>query len=222
MKDKLEIIKIMFQKKKALQTNDLFTVLETRSRMTVYRYMKKLNYLTSYTHKGKYYTLNEIAQFDNNGLWHYGDIGFSKYGTLYDTIKHFVDSSEEGMTSSELQNQSRTVVKYALLDLIEKNKVSRSNQGKVYVYLSSDQIKAKEQLKRRQERLADSVDDETALRVLLVVYRLIDGSVSPEQVANILKKEGSKISLEIVQRVFRYYDLGKKTLDSISYKSQEN
>lgn len=218
-KDKLEALKAMFRKKKVLTIQDLFKLLETTSRMTIHRYMKKIDYLTSYSHKGQYYTLKEIALFDEQGLWHHGDIGFSKYGTLFDTIVHFVNHSEGGMTSSELQKESGTVVKYALLDLVEKNILSRAKPAQVYVYLSSNQTIAQEQLKKRQEMMVDSVDDATALRVLLVAYRLVGDAVSPEQIANILRKEGSKISLEIVQHVFQYYDLGKKTRDLTSFQS---
>lgn len=210
-KDKLEAIKALFRKKKVLRIEDIFKLLETISRMTVHRYIKELDYFTSYSHKGQYYTLKEITQFDENGLWHHDDIGFSKHGSLFDTIVHFVNCSEEGMTSSELQMESRTVVKYALLDLVEKNKLSRAKPSEVYVYLSPDPTKAEKQLEKRQEMIIDSVDDAIALRVLLIAYRLINGAISPEQVANTLKKEGSNISLKIVQQVFQRYRLEKKT-----------
>jgi hypothetical protein len=200
-KNKLEIIKAMFRKKKVLQIKNLFRLLKTSS-----------------TNKGSYYTLKEIAEFDANGLWHYEDIGFSKYGTLFETIRHFVESSEDGRTNCELQNQSRTVVKHALLDLVLRKKLSRANPGKLFGYLSSDPVKAEEQLKKRKDRLAHSFDDSIALRVLLVAYQLLEGSVTPEQVAHALKKEGSKISLGVVQQVFRQYDLEKKTTDSSSCK----
>ncbi len=219
-KDKLEAIKAMFLKRKVLKITDLFKALESKSRMTIHRYLKEMDYLTSYSHKGQYYTLQEIAQFDVHGLWHYGDIGFSKHGTLFDTIAYFVNCSDAGMTSSELQLKSHAVVKYALLDLVEKNKLSRTKSAQAYVYISPDQDKAKEQMKKREKMTVElSVDDTTAFRVLLTAYRLIEGAISPEQVVESLKKEGSKISLEVVQQVFRRYDLGKKTLGSSSYQS---
>ena len=58
-----------------------------------------------------------------------------------------------------------------------------------------------------------SVDNSTALRVLLKAYQLIQGTVTPEQVAAALSKEGAKISVEVVQQVFDHYEL-KKTLNS--------
>src|SRR5712691_2802021 len=37
--------------------------------LTVFRKLKPLDYLTSYSHRGRYYTLREIARFDDHGLW---------------------------------------------------------------------------------------------------------------------------------------------------------
>jgi hypothetical protein len=37
--------------------------------VTVFRKLKPLDYLTSYSHRGRYYTLREVARFDDKGLW---------------------------------------------------------------------------------------------------------------------------------------------------------
>jgi len=37
--------------------------------MTVFRKLKQLSYRSSYSHGGRYYTLDKIAKFDDNGLW---------------------------------------------------------------------------------------------------------------------------------------------------------
>lgn len=210
-KDKSEVLQELFKKKKVLKIEDLFKAIGTTSRMTVYRHMKNFDYLTSYTHKGQYYILSKMAQFDSQGLWHYGDIGFSKHGTLFETVAHLVNSSEMGLTCSELDIESKTIVKHALLDLVEKSKLSRAKPTNVYVYLSPDSTKAKQQLKNRQDVVDVAIDDAVALRVLLMAYRLIGGSISPELVAAALKKEGSEISLTIVSCIFQQYDLEKKT-----------
>ena len=40
----------------------------TTSTMTVLRRLRQSGYRTSYSHRGKYYTLTELPQFDNEGL----------------------------------------------------------------------------------------------------------------------------------------------------------
>jgi len=55
--------------------------------MTIYRKLRQLSSLTSYSHQGKYYTLSELADFDSFGLWQFDVACFSKYGTLLKTPK---------------------------------------------------------------------------------------------------------------------------------------
>jgi len=46
--------------------------------VTVFRKLKPLDYLTSYSHRSRYYTLREIARFDDHGLWSHSDVLFSR------------------------------------------------------------------------------------------------------------------------------------------------
>src|ERR1700687_4961436 len=89
-KDKLEAARSIFQEKKVLLLADLISIFGITSRRSVLRYMKDMDYLVSYSHAGQYYTLRELAQFDADGFWHHEDIGFSKHGTLLNTITHLV------------------------------------------------------------------------------------------------------------------------------------
>lgn len=213
-KCKLEDVKKLFQKEKVLKIDSLCKVFGTQSRRTVHRYMKEMEYLTSYSHAGQYYTLFEIAEFDSNELWHYGDIGFSKRGTLIDTIVHCVTQSTEGMTNNELQDKFHVLVKAALIDLVKKNKLVREKRAKLYVYTSPDPERTKIQLKQREQMALNKIDDATTFRVLLAAYQFIEKVPSHEKVAAYLKTEGSKISLEVVRQVLERYGVEKKTQGS--------
>src|ERR1700730_5816329 len=141
-KDKLEAARSLFHDKKVLLIADLINIFGITSRRSVLRYMKDVDYLVSYSHAGQYYTLRELAQFDADGFWHYDDIGFSRHGTLLETITYLVGESESGMTNAELQEDCRLVVKAALIDLVKKKKLRREKKQKVYVYTSIDPQKA--------------------------------------------------------------------------------
>jgi len=212
-RDKLEALKRLFEEKKILKIGDLSKAVGSESQRTVHRYIKELKYLTSYTHKGRYYTLEETAKFNEQGLWHCGEVGFSKHGGLFDTITHFVERSEAGMTSQELQSEAHTVVKYALLDLVEKDKVARSKPSKVYVYVSPNPAVAKKQLHKRQNIVVEdqAANQETVFRVLLAAYQFIEKLPSPEKVAAFLKNESSKIPLEVIRQILQRYGVEKKT-----------
>ena len=45
---------------------------------TVLRKLRELGYLSSYSHRGGYYTLLTVPQFDEQGLWQHLSAGFSK------------------------------------------------------------------------------------------------------------------------------------------------
>jgi len=57
-----------------------------RSRRSLYRDLSEIGYLSSYTHAGRYYTLTDIPDFDDAGLWWHQGVGFSKAGTLKSTV----------------------------------------------------------------------------------------------------------------------------------------
>ena len=55
-------------------------MLGTRVRMTVFRKLSGLLYLTNYSHRGKYYTLRTLCRFDDSGLWSYREAWFRGTG----------------------------------------------------------------------------------------------------------------------------------------------
>jgi len=58
--------------------DELKNVLNTQSRMTIFRKLKTLDYISSRSHSGKYYSLKEIAEYNKYGIWLHGEIIFSK------------------------------------------------------------------------------------------------------------------------------------------------
>ena len=61
----------LLRKRRVVTINDLCEVIGSSSRMTVFRRLRQIDYVTSYTHAGRYYTLYDIARFDSDGLWFY-------------------------------------------------------------------------------------------------------------------------------------------------------
>lgn len=130
-----QLIKI-FSEKMVLTIEDLKIILQTNSRMTILRKLKQLPYKSSYTHCGKYYTLDTITQYDKYGVWDYSNTFFSKYGTLRNTVLVNVDNSKTGLTASELEDFLHIPVYNTVLDLYKTQQVNRKQIGKEYVYLS--------------------------------------------------------------------------------------
>ena len=56
--------------------------LGTRARRTAFRKLKELPYRTSYSHRGGYYTLEELIDFDQHGLWSFRAVRFSAAASI--------------------------------------------------------------------------------------------------------------------------------------------
>jgi hypothetical protein len=77
-------------------------VLGTTVDVTVLRKLRALDYLSSYSHCGRYYTLRPIAQFGPDGLWSHEGVWFSRYGTLLATAEAVVTQAPRGSLADEL------------------------------------------------------------------------------------------------------------------------
>ena len=117
---------------------------------TVFRKLNELAYRTSYSHRGSYYTLDEIAQFDRKGLWSLRSVWFSKYGTLLATVKALVAACEAGYYVDELEDVVQVDVKAPLLKLVREKRLAREQVFGRYLYLATDVSTRKQQLSARQ------------------------------------------------------------------------
>ena len=124
---------------------DIKILLGTHSRMTVYRRLNKLGYISSCSHSGKYYSLQQVAKFNQYGLWSYESVLFSKYGTLKRTLSSLVGQSACGYTALELKEILQIKVEDALLELKNAKVIKREKISGVYVYFSSASNCAKKQ-----------------------------------------------------------------------------
>lgn len=138
----------LLEKHQVATMAELKRALGTEVDMTVLRKLRAIPYLTSYSHRGGYYTLRSLAEFDTRGLWSHGAVRFSKYGTLIDTVAEFVIRASAGHLASELVAELQVEVKQPLLNLVRAGRVAREYFGGLYLYTSPD---AK---RRRQQRLA--------------------------------------------------------------------
>jgi hypothetical protein len=55
--------------------------------VTIFRMLKELGYRSSYSHRGRFYTLDRIARFNEQGLWSHNSVWFSRFGNLLETAE---------------------------------------------------------------------------------------------------------------------------------------
>jgi hypothetical protein len=135
--------------------DELKAALQTDVYLTVLRKLRQLGYITSYSHRGRYYSLEKLAKFDENGLWMFGPARFSRHGTLLDTTEAFVTLSDAGYYAAELEGLLGVSAKEALLGLFRKGRASREMFGGRYLYCSSDPEERKRQLALRRALLSE-------------------------------------------------------------------
>lgn len=141
----------VFKSKKVIDLDQIKNVLGTGSTMTAFRKLKQLSYLSSYSHRGKFYTLRDIAKFNDKGLWARQSIRFSKYGNLIETAKAFVDISETGYDVNELNFELQVQTQETLLKLFKEGQIFREKLSGVFIYLSIDPTIRERQILLRQK-----------------------------------------------------------------------
>jgi hypothetical protein len=180
--------------------------------MTVFRRLKEVGYLSSYTHAGRYYTLAEIPQFDDHGLWLHQGVGFSRAGTLKDTVVKLAEEADAGQTPSELEQLLCVRVRNTLVTLMREAKIGRELITKIYVYVSAEPKRAIRQISARREQLAEErevvpLSSATIIEILVEAIQIGHTRVAPEDVANRLTARGVAVSTQQVQLIFLRYGL---------------
>src|SRR6266550_7446004 len=161
---------------------ELKEALGTNAALTVFRKLKLLDYLSSYTHRGRYYALREAARFDDIGLWSHDAVWFSRYGTLISTVESFVNQSSNGWFADELADLLHAEVQDPLHDLVRAERLRRAEVAGRFLYTSAAGRQARDQLRARQTaQSVPLVADASALQVspdelkaaILLFYRLL-------------------------------------------------
>jgi hypothetical protein len=192
----------------------------SKSRMTVLRALKSYGYFSSFNLNSSYFTLKDIPDFDKDGLWFHGPVGFSRYGTLTQTIKAIIEHSEKGYTVVELQKLLGTKVHNQLSLLCRKGVLTRFYVGRNCVYTS---VEAKLQASQKAQRnwqikkpeAITTIQVPPGLEVLTVIQLLVEMIQEPDATAaslsHRLQRQGFAITAEQVRGVIEFYALEKKT-----------
>src|SRR6266550_6853030 len=165
----------LFERLRALTMAEMKAALGTRVDMTVFRKLARLDYLTSYSHRGSYYSLKTIPRFDAQGLWLARGAWFSRHGTLLNAAEAAVKEAPAGYVASELETRLHVPVKDVLLQLALAGRIDRYDFHGLYLYTAKDRARRQEQRAARQalrERLDQEPDQQRAAIVLF--YGLLD------------------------------------------------
>ena len=192
-----------------------------RPRESILRDLKSIGYYSSYNKRGKFYTLCSTPEFDDLGLWKYGNAYFSIRRTLLDTAEYLVNTSNAGYTHDELRQILGIEIQNSLYMLTTTDKITRKQIGAQYVYFGKENIS--EQVKKRSAmpfpsivrksiKMPDVRDypDMDLTLVIDILIAVLRGYETDFEALSYLHRTGSPITAKQVKAVFRYYDIGKK------------
>jgi len=145
----------VLRKKTIATMADMKAALGTQVDMTVFRKLRDIEYLTSYSHAGRFYALRELVQFDERGLWSHHEVRFSKSGSLIDTAERFVLEAEGGLFAPELSADLQVEVKDALLKLVRDERIAREEFSGLYLYCSPDGARRRQQILTRRSAVPE-------------------------------------------------------------------
>ena len=162
---------------------ELKHALGTKVDLTVFRKLRELDYLTSYSHRGRFYTLREIPRFRADGLWSREPAHFSRYGTLLATAEAFIQQSAAGMFAEELTHALQVEAQDALRQLVEEQRIARELVAGRFLYTSTEPAtRQRQRLTRRSSQMVPTVVDASRLEIspdemkaaIILFYSLLD------------------------------------------------
>lgn len=158
----------LFHRRTIATLPELKEALATPAERTVFRRLADLDYRCSYSHRGAYYTLDELPRFDAYGLWSCRGVHFSRYGTLLDTAAELASGAPAGYFAAELAAVVQVPVKDALRQLVERGRLQRRPCPDRFLFGAADRARWQEQWAARQAQ-ADELPAAVAL-----FYSLLD------------------------------------------------
>ncbi|MBU0717364.1 MAG: hypothetical protein KJ749_03870 [Planctomycetes bacterium] len=145
-----EAVVLLLRKQGLATLPEIKTSLGTQVDMTAFRKLREIQYVRSYSHRGRFYALEEQAEFDARGLWTYKGVRFSRFRSLVNTVEEFIRRSPRGFSAAELAAELGVEVKGPLLQLVKSERLVRERVAGVYVYVSPDCVRRKRQVAARK------------------------------------------------------------------------
>jgi hypothetical protein len=165
----------LFERVQAVTMPEMKAALRSPVDRTVFRKLEGLDYFTSYSHRGAFYTLKSIAVFDSQGLWSARGAWFSRHGTLLDTAEAWINDSAGGYFTAELEQSLHLPLKDALRRLAQSERVKRQDFHGLHLYTAKDRIRRQEQLAARQAKWESPAEEEDSVRAAIALfYSLLD------------------------------------------------
>jgi len=177
---------------------------------TARRRLKDWAALASFNHNSRFYTLPELPQFDEHGLWFHRDIGFSRHGHLPQTIVALVRQSPAGLSAAQLGQHLRLDPRSFLWQFHQHPELQREKHQGHFVYFAADPAVAASQKAARQALLAPVPLPSAQEAIAVLVQAIQHPQRSPEQLAAHLQGDYPHLSAQAIVGLFAHHGLTLK------------
>lgn len=199
-------------KGKKVFTFDQVTSLLNCSTRAARAKLKQWKAISSYNRNGGYYALPGVPRFDENGLWHYRQIHFSRYGTLRKTVVALVNKSESGLSGKQIGEMVSLSARSFLHHLRDARGMRREKHGGVFIYFSDDPDRYKQQFENRLAELAaDSGPISDAEAVMILAALIKRQGIAVDEILALPEIKNRKISPLAISQFMENHGLVKKT-----------
>ena len=203
-----------FQQKKVLAKKE-FLEQAGCSTMTAWRLLHRHGYFTSYNDNARHYTLADIPEFDEKGLWAYRGARFSKWGSLTKTIVGVIQESDSGLSAEQLQLLLKVRnLKPILTRLIDQGRITREKIDGPFIYFPLGQKDRAKQHQRRQTEVKQAIRERRLPPLDQIVALLVEiirqPRNTPQQWARRLVRQGIRMGTEDIQAILAHYGIDVK------------
>ena len=184
------------------------------SKGTIWRKLEGTGYLTSFNRNGSVLTLPDIPEWDEHDLWEYQGVRFSRWGNLSETIVHFIENSDAGVTAKELKQRLHDNIHHHLSSCVGKGRLYREGARKSAVYYSMNSRKRRVQMKRRGSELRTRVGRPPGLTkgkiIDVLALAIKHRATSVEELMPLVRSKGMKVNERGVRWIIQEYEIKKK------------
>jgi len=214
---RLRFLRTFIQSKKIVLIDQLLEQKQLNCcERTVRKEIKKIEGITSYTHRGKYLTLSEMAKFDRNGICFYQGVGFSKHGNSLKTIVALISQNQDGLSREKLEEILKIKISKQIQILLQQDRLHRVKIGNKYQYLP--EALAKNKKKRLRALNINSIEEYYDARVsssnLIALLKAVlvekKIKIDVKSLERFAQKYCLKIPLKKIEQLLLKYNLTEK------------
>ncbi len=202
----------------------VMTVLELSRRMecsipTIRKRLSRWGAYTSYNKNGRYYLMPDIPRFDENGLWDYRGIRFSRFGTLKQTVIQLVNKSQQGFSASEIGTLVGIDPRSFMLQFRDVQEIRREKIEGTYIYFGGSPTEYLVQKEKREavavERALILPSDSEALVILVDILKHPRTTIKESVVR--VRGKGIAVREQTIRSLLDYHTITlKKTPGTLS------